>query len=213
MYPALIPSFDDADLGRVRASFQFHVLLRLGNSNVQGHCSPGQGLAQRVYDCKMVFERFLIRPVPCMGLPQTQQDLSAFSATLETMGLTNDSPYPESQNEKQPSLSLRESPYPSAMVSRIVKARESNSRQLKWEKRGHIDLAACILRRTKAPARKTHIIYDCGLGTKTADHLLHFLLSHMLIAKSDGPVIYETTAKGDKFLVYYDQISRLVFCE
>ncbi len=99
------------------------------------------------------------------------------------------------------------------MVSCIVKARESNSRQLRWEKRGAIDLAACVLRRTKTPTRKTHIIYDCGLGTKTADHLLCFLLSHTLIAKKNSPVTYETTPKGDEFLVYYDQISRLVSCE
>ncbi len=97
------------------------------------------------------------------------------------------------------------------MVSYIVRTRENDSPQLRREKRGAIDLAACILRRAKTPTRKTRIIYDCGLSSKRAEHLLCFLLSRNLIAKKDNPVTYyETTPKGDEFLDYYDQISRLV---
>ena len=82
----------------------------------------------------------------------------------------------------------------------------SSSRR--FRKRSNIDVMASILNEAHRGARKTRIMYRCNLSHKQLLVYLKLLLGMKLLAPHSD--LYETTAKGLKFLDAYRTLKALM---
>lgn len=91
-----------------------------------------------------------------------------------------------------------------------MKASEGSPLKRRRKNRTRIEIMTCILRKAEIPARKTQIMYTCGLSSKQETDMLDALQFSDLIEKNEEPRIYQTTKKGHEFLRYYDRLCQLL---
>ncbi|NIO38367.1 hypothetical protein GTO27_11805 [Candidatus Bathyarchaeota archaeon] len=65
-----------------------------------------------------------------------------------------------------------------------------------------MEIVADILKKSKNPAKKTHIMYECDLNFSQLKRYLGFLRKRALIRrkKNNGVASYQTTENGRNFL-------------
>ena len=98
------------------------------------------------------------------------------------------------------------------MTSRI-KGELTHSRRIR--KRSDIDIMARILNEAHKGAKKTHIMYRCNLSHRQLQVYLKLLLGiELLVSRSEKDNseldLFETTAKGFKFLDAYRTLKALM---
>ncbi len=98
------------------------------------------------------------------------------------------------------------------MTSRI-KGELTRSRRIR--KRSDIDIMARILNEAHEGAKKTHIMYRCNLSYRQLQVYLKLLLGiGLLVSRSEKDSseldLFETTAKGFKFLDAYRTLKALM---
>ncbi|RLI40344.1 hypothetical protein DRO69_13030 [Candidatus Bathyarchaeota archaeon] len=81
--------------------------------------------------------------------------------------------------------------------------------------RTQIDIMASILNEAVEGARKTRIMYACNLSYRQLQSYLKLLLGMKLLKrvsenKSNKTIFYETTAKGQDFLLAYRNLKALM---
>jgi predicted transcriptional regulator len=81
--------------------------------------------------------------------------------------------------------------------------------------RTQIDIMASILNEAAGGTRKTHIMYGCNLSYRQLQSYLKLLVSMKLLSttsekKSRKITFFETTAKGQNFLLAYCKLKALM---
>jgi predicted transcriptional regulator len=84
----------------------------------------------------------------------------------------------------------------------------SSTKQPKVQKRGYLDIIACILEVTQIEAKKSHIVYKANLNfPTTTQYLQQLTAADLLTAPFEGKRLYKTTAKGLEFLDRYTALA------
>jgi len=79
--------------------------------------------------------------------------------------------------------------------------------------RSRFDIMACILENSNESSRKTRLIYKCNLSLSQFNLYRDYLLEAGFLKASkgkNGKEIFETTEKGEEFLMGYGKISRIL---
>lgn len=83
-----------------------------------------------------------------------------------------------------------------------------------WLNRGSLEIIDLILLACKRGVLKTHIMYKCNLNSKQVHTYLNFLLRFRLIEKKrdqdNARYLYETTARGRKFMLAYTELQKIL---
>ena len=96
-------------------------------------------------------------------------------------------------------------------MSSKVQVRTRSSRW--FRKRSDVDITASILKEARGGARKTRIMYRCNLSHRQLEAYLKLLLGLKLLAcarRMNHSEVFETTAKGLKFLDAYRTLKALM---
>lgn len=90
----------------------------------------------------------------------------------------------------------------------------SNFQQL-WDRRDRLHIMAEIMEITKEKQLKTRIMYRANLSFSQLNEYLSFLteMGFLRASKDDGQKFYETTAKGERYINNYMEMSTLLRSE
>ncbi len=83
----------------------------------------------------------------------------------------------------------------------------------KFERRDRFEIMSIILSSCqKGMTRKTHIMYKCNLSHKELHKYLEVLtsLGHLRVKRIKGANFYQTTMKGEKFILEYQHVERVL---
>lgn len=83
-----------------------------------------------------------------------------------------------------------------------------------WLNRGSLEIIDLVLVTCKVGVLKTHMMYKCNLNSKQVQTYLNFLMRFRLIEKKRGldteRFVYETTARGRKFMLAYNELLKIL---
>lgn len=87
------------------------------------------------------------------------------------------------------------------------------NRNILGKRRSKIEIIADILKKSKNPTKKTHIMYECDLSFSQLKRYLGFLKRTELIQrkKNNGAATYQTTENGQNFLKKYSDMAKALF--
>lgn len=90
----------------------------------------------------------------------------------------------------------------------------SNAQPL-WDRRDRLYIIAEIMEITKEKQLKTRIMYRANLSFSQLNEYLSFLIEmrFLRINEEDGQKFYETTAKGERYIDNYTEMSNLLRSE
>lgn len=97
----------------------------------------------------------------------------------------------------------------------LVKVAEKFSSSRLVQMRSQIDIMANILNEAVEGAKKTHIMYRCNLSYRQLQRYLKLLLGMKLLRavsekESSKTLFFETTEKGQNFLLAYGRLKALL---
>ena len=90
----------------------------------------------------------------------------------------------------------------------------SNAQPL-WDRRDRLHIMSEIMEITKERQLKTRIMYRANLSFSQLNEYLSFLIEMGFLRahKEDGKKFYETTAKGERYIYNYMEMSNLLRSE